>query len=210
MSLDSSLFGSSHPYLATHLENLGYVYDQAGFGDSARIMVKQVLAMRRAVLADDNPAIGRTLFNLASLEHDAGSYRAAEPHYEEALLRMRRAYGPEHPDVVYATGWLGRNQFYLGQRAEAERNIRWVMSVTDPNAVSAKDTVRFGRFLVTMLVDQRRWKDAEPLALRIFAIQDSSQDTLARVTAGQLAAIYDATGRKERAEQYRGRVAPGR
>ena len=173
MSLDSSLFGTSHPYLATHLENLGYVYDQAGFGDSARIMVKQVLAMRRAVLADDNPAIGRTLFNLASLEHDAGSYRAAEPHYEEALLRMRRAYGPEHPDVVYATGWLGRNQFYLGQRAEAERNIRWALSVTDPNAVSAKDTVRFGRFLVTMLVDQRRWKEAEPLALRVFAIQDS-------------------------------------
>ena len=134
VSLDSSLFGSSHPYLATHLENLGYVYDQAGFGDSAMIMVKQVLAMRRAVLADDNPAIGRTLFNLASLEHDAGSYRAAEPHYEEALLRMRRAYGPEHPDVVYATGWLGRNQFYLGQRAEAERNIRWAMSVTNPTS----------------------------------------------------------------------------
>jgi eukaryotic-like serine/threonine-protein kinase len=210
VSLDSSLFGTSHPYLATHLENLGYVYDQAGFGDSAMLMVKQVLAMRRAVLADDNPAIGRTLFNLASLEHDAGSYRAAEPHYEEALMRMRRAYGPEHPDVVYATGWLGRNQFYLGRRAEAERNIRWVMSVTDPNAVSANDTVRFGRFLVTMLVDQRRWRDAEPLALRVFAIQDSTQDSLARVTAGQLGAIYEGIGERERAEQWRGRVGVGR
>ena len=43
--------------------------------------------------------------------------RTARPSrcYEEALLRMRRAYGPEHPDVVYATGWLGRNQFYLGR-----------------------------------------------------------------------------------------------
>ncbi len=71
VSLDSSLFGTSHPSLATHLENLGYVYDQAGFRDSAMVMVKQVLAMRRAVLAADNPAIGRTLFNLASLEYDA-------------------------------------------------------------------------------------------------------------------------------------------
>jgi hypothetical protein len=59
-------------------------------------------------------------------------------------------------------------------------------------------------------VDQRRWKDAEPLALRVFAIQDSLQDTLARVTAGHLATIYDATGRKERAEQYRARLAPTR
>jgi tetratricopeptide (TPR) repeat protein len=211
VSLDSSLFGTSHPFLATHLENLGYVYNEAGFGDSATIVVKQVLAMRRAVLADDNPAIGRTLYNLASLEHNAGSYRAAEPLYEEALLRMRRAYGPEHHDVMYATGWLGRNQFYLGQRAEAERNLRWALSVTAPDAApSERDTVRFGRFLVTLLVDQRRWKDAEPLALRVFAIQDSLQDTLARVTAGQLATIYDATGRKERAEQYRARLSPAR
>ena len=100
--------------------------------------------MRRAVLADDNPAIGRTLFNLASLEHDAGSYRAAEPLYEEALLRMRRAYGPEHPDVVYATGWLGRNQFYLGQHAEAERNIRWVADGDRPRTAARAKDLRCG------------------------------------------------------------------
>jgi tetratricopeptide (TPR) repeat protein len=211
VSLDSSLFGTSHPSLATHLENLGYVYDEAGFGDSAMAVVKQVLAMRRAMLADDNPAIGRTLFNLASLEHDAGSYRAAEPHYEEALLRMRRAYGPEHPDVVFATAWLGRNQFHLGKYAEAERNIRWALSVTAPNVGSPRDTTRFGRFLVTMLVDQRRWAEAEPLALRVFAILDSLQeDSLARVTAGQLATICDETGRKEAAEQWRARLSPAR
>ena len=208
VSLDSSLFGPSHPSLATHLENLGYIYNQAGFVDSAIVVVKQVLAMRRAVLAADNPAIGRTLYNLASLENESSSYDAAEPHYEEAALRMRRAYGPEHPDVVAAAGWLGRNQFYLGQYAESERNIRSALAVTAPNAVTARDTVRFGRILVTMLVDQRRWREAEPLAIRVFAIQDSLQDSLARVTAGQLAAIYEATGRRERAEQWRGRVAP--
>ena len=205
VALDSVVFGTSHPYLATHLENLGYVYDEAGLKDSAIAMVKQVLAMRQAVLAADNPAIGRTLFNLASLEHDAGAYRAAEPHYAEAVTRMRRAYGPEHPDVVYATGWMGRNQFYAGDRAESERNIRWVLSLKNPTAVSPKDTMRFGRFLVTMLVDQRRWREAEPLALRVFAIQDSTQDTLARVTAGQLAAIYEGMGESERAEQWRGK-----
>jgi hypothetical protein len=53
VSLDSSLFGTSHPYLATHLENLGYVYNQAGFPDSAVGIVKQMLAMRRALLAAD-------------------------------------------------------------------------------------------------------------------------------------------------------------
>jgi hypothetical protein len=79
------------------------------------------------------------------------------------------------------------------------------LSVKDPTAVSARDTMRFGRFLVTMLVEQRRWPEAEPLALRVFAIQDSLKDSLARVTAGQLAAIYEGLGQRERAEQWRGR-----
>ena len=112
---------------------------------------------------------------------------------------MRRAYGPKHPDVVYATGWVGRNQFYLGRFAESERNIRWALSAT----ATAKDTLRFGRILATMLVDQRRWKEAEPLALRVLAFQDSAKDSLARVTAGLLVRVYDATGRKEQAAQYR-------
>ncbi|HET8836565.1 MAG TPA: serine/threonine-protein kinase [Gemmatimonadales bacterium] len=211
VSLDSSLFGTAHPYLATHLENLGYVYNQAGFPDSAIGIVTQVLAMRRALLAADNPQIGRTYYNLASLESHAGSYAAAQPHYEEAARLMRRAYGPEHPDVVAATGWLGRNQFELGRYAESERNIRSALAVTAPNAVTARDTMRFGRVLVTMLVDQRRWKEAEPLALRVLAIEDSlHEDSLGRVAAGQLATIYAATGRSERAEQYRARAAAGR
>jgi tetratricopeptide (TPR) repeat protein len=209
VSLDSALFGTSHPSLATHLENLGYVYNQAGFPDSAIGMVQQVLAMRRALLAPDNPAIGRTLYNLASLENDAGAYAAAQPHYEEAARLMRQAYGPEHRDVVSATGWMGRNQFELGRYAESERSIRSVLAVTAAGSVTARDTMRFGRFLVTMLVDQRRWKEAEPLALRVFAIMDSlKEDSLARVMAGQLVAIYEGMGRGERAEEWRGRVAP--
>ena len=56
-----------------------------------------------------------------------------------------------------------------------------------PNAVTARDTMRFGRTLVTMLVDERRWKEAEPLALRVLAIEDSlKEDSLGRLTAGPL------------------------
>lgn len=208
VSLDSVIFGISHPYLAMHLENLGFVYDRAGFADSAKLAATQALAMRRAVLADDNPAIGRSLFNVAALEHADASYRAAQPLYEEALTRMRRAYGPEHPDVVYATGSLGRNQYFLGRAGEAERNLRWVFQVTDPNGrLGARDSARFGRVLVRLLVEQRRWKEAEPLALRVFGILVSQQDTLARVTAGHLARIYDATGEPRRAAEYRSRAA---
>ena len=118
---------------------------------------------------------------------------------------MRRAYGPEHPDVVLRDRVAGTEPVLPRPRADAERNIRWALTVTDPHgAASPMDTVRFGRFLVTMLVDQQRWKEAEPLALRVLAIQDSLKDTLARVTAGHLATIYGATGQSEQAARYRG------
>ena len=206
VALDSALFGTAHPYLATHLENLGYVYDHAGFGDSAKMMVR----------AGSGDAAGAARGRQPRHRPDPLQPRVAGARHGVVRARPSRCTrrrcsgcggptGRSTPTWCIATGWLGRNQFYLGRRAEAERNIRWVLTVTDPHgAASPMDTVRFGRFLVTMLVDQRRWKEAEPLALRVFAIQDSLKDTLARVTAGHLATIYGATGQSEQAARYRG------
>jgi hypothetical protein len=73
--------------------------------------------------AGADPAIGRSLFNLAVLEFNDGSYQAAELLYQEAVSRMRRTYGPLNNDVVYATGAMGRNHYLLGRTAEAEKNL---------------------------------------------------------------------------------------
>ena len=50
---------------------------------------------------------------------------------------MRRVYGPEHSDVVFATGWLGRNQFYLGQRVEIDSNVGELVGADDVAQVPA-------------------------------------------------------------------------
>ena len=130
LALDSVVLGTSHPYFASHLENLGFVYQYAGFLDSTKLVTTRAFEIRKANLADDNPAIGRSLFNLAALEYERGAYQAAEPLYQEAVSRMRRSYGPEHTDVVYATGAMGRNQYYLGRTAEARKNLGWAVAET--------------------------------------------------------------------------------
>ena len=207
VALDTALFGPSHPDLAAHLENLGLVYSRSGFGDSNIAVLKQALAMRRAVLADDNPAIGRSLFNLATAEYLRRAYSAAEPLFEESLARMRRAYGPEHTDVVWATAMLGRNQYYLGRRADAERNLRWALAVRDPDGLLVPpDFAMVAPDMVSLLMDQRRWAEAEPIALRVLAIRDSLADTLARRAAGQLAVLYQGWGKPDRAAEYRRRA----
>ena len=209
VALDSALFGSSHPDLAAHLENLGLVYDLSGFRDSNVAVLRQALAIRRAMLADDDPAIGRSLFNLAVAEYVKRDYAAAEPLYEEGLTRMRQAYGPEHPDVVYATASLGRNQYHLGHAAEAERNLRWAFGVKDSNGrLQPNDFARLAPALVSLLLDQHRWAEAEPVALRVLAIRDSLADTLAQQTAKQLVTLYEGWGKPGRAAEYRQRAAP--
>jgi eukaryotic-like serine/threonine-protein kinase len=206
VAMDSANFGAAHPDLAAHLENFAMIYGYAGFPDSNTALLKQVLAMRRAVLADDNPAIGRTLYNLANADYLKGDYAAAEPLFEEALARMRRGYGPKHPDVVWTTAALGRNQYRLGRRADAERNLRWALEVKDPNArLAGRDLTLIGPVMVSLLMDQRRWAEAEPLALRVLAIRDSLADTLARQSAAQLVALYEGWGKMEKAAEYRRR-----
>jgi tetratricopeptide (TPR) repeat protein len=204
VALDSALFGPAHPELASHLENLGHVYFTSGFQDSNIAVLKQALAIRRAMLADDNPAIGRSLFNLAATEYARGNYAAAEPLYEEALVRLRRALAAEHTDVVWATASLGRNQALLGRRTEGERNLRWALGVTDPDGrMSPEDYARIAPALVTLLLTERRYADAEPIALRVLTVRDSMADTLARQTAAQLVRLYEGWGKPERAAKYR-------
>jgi tetratricopeptide (TPR) repeat protein len=210
VTLDSTVLGPLHPVLAEHLENLGLVYSRAGFADSNIAVLKQALAMRRAVLADDNPAIGRSLFNLATTEYLRKNYAAAEPLFEEALVRMRRAYGPEHTDVVWATGSLGRNQYYLKRWVEAERNLRWALDVKDPDGLLVpQDYAMIAPAMVSLLVDQRRWAEAEPIALRVYAIRDSLADSLTGRAAQQLAAIYQGWGKPDRAAEFRRRATQG-
>jgi serine/threonine protein kinase/tetratricopeptide (TPR) repeat protein len=207
VAMDSANLGPSHPDLASHLENFGMIYDLAGFRDSNVAVLKQVLAMRRAVLADDNPAIGRTLYNIANADYLRGKYANAEPLFEEALVRMRRAYGPEHTDVVWATGALGRNQYRLGRHSDAERNLRWALNVKDPSGkLGPPEVAKIAPTMISLLMDHRRWSEAEPLALRVLAIRDSLADTLALQTVAQLVRLYERWGKPERAAEYQRRL----
>ena len=79
--------------------------------------------------------------------------------------------------------------------------------MTNPDGrLSPVDLSRIAPTMVSLLMDQRRWAEAEPLALRVLAIRDSLKDTLARQAAAQLATLYDGWGKQEQAAEYRRRA----
>ena len=210
LAIDSSLYGSSHPYLASHLENMAMIYDYRGFADSNVMVLNQTLAMRRAVLPDDSPDIGRTLFNLGTAEYLRGNYEAAEPLYEESLARMRRAYGPLHPDIVWATASPGpepvparpagpkRSGTCAGRSASP---IRMAGSTRGPSPGSGRSWWRFtwssgaGRRLSRWRCGCWRFGTAWRIRWRA-------------KSAAQLAQIYRGKGRPDLAAEYLKRALP--
>ena len=46
------------------------------------------------------PRLAVSLYNLAVIYRDLGSYAEAEPLFQRALVNFEKALGPEHPDVA--------------------------------------------------------------------------------------------------------------
>lgn len=210
VALDSANFGPMHPDLATDLENLGYVYFEAQRYDLDLVVLAQTLAIRRAMLTDDNPAIGRTTFNIASVLRAKGDLAAALPMYREAQARLRRALEPTHPDVLVATSMVGRTLYELGRRTEAEAQLRAAIAVQGRDrGLPSWAYIRTASTLAALLIDERRYVEAEPLALRVLAMRDSTGDTLAKVARAQVVKLYEGWGKAERAADYRtGALSP--
>jgi tetratricopeptide (TPR) repeat protein len=212
VALDSLLFGPNHPQLAGDLENLGNVYYSAKRYDASVGLLRQVLAMRREMLPDDDPAIGRTIANTATVLRKAGDQKGAQPLFEDAVARLKRALGPDHPDVMNALGSMGINLGELGQPARAEAAYREALALSARNKTIAPVAYEWIDYrLAGLLLNQRRFEEAEPLALRALAIRDSASgpaDADTRQSMDQIVKLYQAWGKPDWAAKYQRSPAP--
>jgi len=85
--------------------------------------------------------------------------------------------------------------------------LRWALDVQDPNGeLRGRDYTLIAPYMVSVLMDRRRWAEAEPIALRVPAIRDSLADTLSRQSAEQLVKLYQGWGKPDRAAAFRERA----
>lgn len=91
---------------APHVETANGLNDLAILlrtqGDLARAerLLVEALAMRRSILPEAHPHVGKSAQHLASLLHETGRYADAEPLYLEALENWRNSLGPTHPSTL--------------------------------------------------------------------------------------------------------------
>ncbi|HVO51017.1 MAG TPA: serine/threonine-protein kinase [Thermoanaerobaculia bacterium] len=124
LDMDVSLLGEDHPEVAALRENLGGVYLRLKKFDRTAALLESVLASRRKALGDDSEPVARTLTNIAAVHKIAGELAAAEKAYPEAIARLTKALGPEHPDVGIALLGYGDTLRLEKKYAEAEAPLR--------------------------------------------------------------------------------------
>ena len=124
-----ALLGEDHPEVSSARENLGNVYARQKRFDKTAALLETVLASRRRALGDDSEPVARTFANVATVHKLAGNLPAAEKAYPEALERLTKKLGPEHPDVGLTLLGYGDTLRMEKKYAEAEAPLRRAVEI---------------------------------------------------------------------------------
>jgi len=90
------LHSDTHPDLATALGNLGLTYELVDQMDKAVATVEQAVAMQRELLGPDHPQYVLMLYNLGSLQINAGQLERAAENLKAAVEAAEHAYPGNH------------------------------------------------------------------------------------------------------------------
>jgi tetratricopeptide (TPR) repeat protein len=108
-----------HPQVAGNLNNLAFIAYHRGDLQRATDSFLESLAMKRAMLPEDNNEIAVTINNIAVLMQRRGELEAAERMFLEALQIQRRVLGPTHSEVTAAMNNLASLLHAMNRDQEA-------------------------------------------------------------------------------------------
>lgn len=164
---------------ASAMNGLAIVYKYTlRFAEAGRLY-RQALAITLRVCGPRDPGVASILHNLGGLEHSRGRYARAEPYARKSVAIRQAALGPEHPAVAADIAALAAIIHGLGTRAR------------DP------------------VIARRHRREAEKLYLRAIAIFGRSlgkRHFEVGFNLGQLAALYQTSGRSGEASRLYGRA----
>jgi tetratricopeptide (TPR) repeat protein len=111
--------------LANSLYGLGTLLAQNGRNADGEKNLRTALTLQTALYGDSNPAVARTLKDLARAVADDGNLNTAIPMMQRAVAMQRQLRGNEpHPDLAEVLNDMGTLLWQRGDSAEAEKFYR--------------------------------------------------------------------------------------
>jgi serine/threonine protein kinase/Tfp pilus assembly protein PilF len=183
---------------------LGVSYRYLGDWELALPQLERALALRREVLAPDDPQVAESLNTLGVLYCLTGQHAKAEPLYQQSLGIREKALGLDHPQVAESLNNLALLYCDTGQYSRAEPLYQRCLKIKEQKL--GPDHVEVARSLHNLALlysDTGRSAEAEPLYRRCLQIREEKlgpnhPDVASSVN--HLAALYWQTGRYAEAE----------
>ena len=195
--------GGDHPLIAQSVNNLAMSYLRQKKYAEAEPMFQEALTINRKAVGEVHPVVASNLNNLALVYLEQGQADRAEGYFRQVLALDRKIHGENHPKVAQTLQSLGAALLKEKKYKEAEESLRQAVTIklmTFPEAHWQIATTR--NMLGGCLTEAKDYRGAEPLLVDSYSIikkQFGLQHNRTRVAGGRLIALYEATGRQDKA-----------
>src|SRR5262245_10408020 len=165
--LREQLLGPEHPDVATDLNALAIMYEQAGDYARELPLLARALAIRRKAFGTDSAEAIQVLNNTGGAYLALRQFANARQYLQEALDIRRRLLGDTHPDVGQSLEYIARTHSDAGEYAESAPFYAQALDAaiaTQPD--DSEEISRLSRTVLICLMEAGDWRGAIPFAER--------------------------------------------
>jgi CHAT domain-containing protein/tetratricopeptide (TPR) repeat protein len=152
--------------IAANAMNLAHCLDKLGNLVEAEALLREAFGIFKGALSLNHPDTAGCINNLAANLSAQGRPAEAETLYRTALSIMRAGLGEGHPRIARLEGNLAHVLSDQGRVAEAESLCRSALATFTKRQGQHEETANALNNLGMLLVEERRFDEAEPLLLQ--------------------------------------------
>lgn len=156
-------YGKEHSNTLAAATDLGVTLMNADQLDEAEQLFRDVLNVRRRQLSPDHPDMFVSLNNMASVLDRRENLAGAREVCEDILQQADRILGADHPRTCRYAQNLAMLCARMGDLPCAEKNSRRALAAAARLGPAHHDVLRARGLLASILIEQKRLDDAEPL-----------------------------------------------
>jgi tetratricopeptide (TPR) repeat protein/predicted Ser/Thr protein kinase len=202
--------GADHPRTLACKNGLAGLYIAQGQYGKAEPLYKEALEGQTARLGADHPDTLAGKANLAGLYLAQGQYARAEPLARELAESWKKRAGADSAPFAVHLGSLGFILLKQQKASQAEPVLRACLVIREKREPDAWPIFNTRSQLGGALLGQQKYADAEPLLLQGYEGMKQREAKIpppgkVRLTEAleRLVQLYEATGQKDKAEEWR-------
>lgn len=158
------------PEAAQLLYQAGMFHYFHGLYAQSQSLHLQALAIRKQIVASDDPAIAESLNMLAILSRNQGDDEQAEKLHQQALTIRQKTLGPNHPDTARSLNNLGVLYREQGKYEQAELLFQRARGIREQSlGAEHQDSLMASINLANLYLKQRKYEQAEQLLQQTLA-----------------------------------------